>query len=58
MRHEILPPSGSFNIHTYNPLRIGYHEFADIARDVRGARTWRDRLGYVFRHPGWKPVAP
>ena len=22
------------NIDTYNPLRIGYHEFADIARDV------------------------
>ena len=44
------------NIHTYNPLRIGYHEFADLARDVRGARRWRDRLGYVVRHPGWTPA--
>ena len=43
------------NIHTYNPLRIGYHEFVDIARDVRGARRWRDRLGYVVRRPGWQP---
>ena len=25
------------NIHTYNPIRIGYHEFVDIARDVRCA---------------------
>ena len=44
------------NIHTYNPVRIGYHEFADIARDVKGARSWRDRLGYVFRGPGWHPT--
>ena len=45
------------NIHTFNPIRIGYHEFVDIARDVRGAAGLRDKLGYVFRHPGWKPVA-
>jgi len=44
------------NIHTFNPLRIGYHEFVDIARDVRHARTWRERFGYVFRGPGWKPA--
>ena len=45
------------NIHTYNPIRIGYHEFVDIARDVRRATTWRDRFGYVFRRPGWRPAA-
>lgn len=45
------------NIHTYRPLRIAYHEFVDIARDVRGAEHLRDKLGYVFRHPGWKPTA-
>jgi sterol desaturase/sphingolipid hydroxylase (fatty acid hydroxylase superfamily) len=44
------------NISTYNPLRIAYHEMADIARDVRSARSWRDRSGYLFRHPGWKPT--
>jgi sterol desaturase/sphingolipid hydroxylase (fatty acid hydroxylase superfamily) len=41
------------NIKTYNPIKIGYHEFVDIARDVRRAKSWRDRLGYVFRGPGW-----
>ncbi|MBK8332661.1 MAG: sterol desaturase family protein [Acidimicrobiaceae bacterium] len=45
------------NIKTYNPLRIAYHEMADIARDVRSAGNMRDRLGYVLRRPGWKPVA-
>lgn len=45
------------NIRTYNPIKVGYHEFADIARDVRSAGTMRDRLAHVFKHPGWKPVA-
>ena len=41
------------NIDTYNPARIATHEHADILRDVARSRTWRDRLGYVFRGPGW-----
>lgn len=41
------------NIGTYNPVRIAFHEWVDIARDVTGARTATDRLGYAFRGPGW-----
>jgi sterol desaturase/sphingolipid hydroxylase (fatty acid hydroxylase superfamily) len=41
------------NLTTYNPLRVAYHEYASIARDVRGARRWRDRVGHVLRGPGW-----
>ncbi|HEY5662777.1 MAG TPA: sterol desaturase family protein [Ilumatobacter sp.] len=44
------------NIETFSPVRIAYHEFVDIARDVRRAACWRDRLGYVFRRPGWQPA--
>jgi sterol desaturase/sphingolipid hydroxylase (fatty acid hydroxylase superfamily) len=43
------------NIDTYNPLRVAFHEYAAIWRDVRSARGWRDRLGYTFAHPGWQP---
>lgn len=43
------------NIETYNPVRVAYHEFAALWRDVRGARRWRDRLGYALRGPGWQP---
>jgi sterol desaturase/sphingolipid hydroxylase (fatty acid hydroxylase superfamily) len=43
------------NIHTFNPLRIGYHEFVDIARDVRRASGWRAKLGHVVGRPGWSP---
>jgi sterol desaturase/sphingolipid hydroxylase (fatty acid hydroxylase superfamily) len=45
------------NIRTYNPLRIAYHEMADIARDARSARGLRNKLGYVFGRPGWQPSA-
>lgn len=41
------------NIDTFNPLTIGYHEFADIVRDVRRAPTWRDRWNFVVKGPGW-----
>ncbi len=41
------------NIETYNPLRIATHEYADMLRDVASARSWKDRLSYVLREPGW-----
>jgi sterol desaturase/sphingolipid hydroxylase (fatty acid hydroxylase superfamily) len=41
------------NIETHNPLRIASHEYRDIIRDVAGSRTWRDRLSFVLRGPGW-----
>jgi sterol desaturase/sphingolipid hydroxylase (fatty acid hydroxylase superfamily) len=46
------------NIHTYNPVRIAFHEWADMWQDVRKAPGWRNKLGYIFRHPGWRHDAP
>jgi hypothetical protein len=43
------------NIETFNPVKVAYHEFAAIWRDVRTAPRWRDRIGYVFAGPGWTP---
>lgn len=43
------------NITTYNPLRVAFHEWLAIAHDVRGARSARERLGYLFGPPGWSP---
>ncbi|WP_030544568.1 sterol desaturase family protein [Streptomyces albus] len=44
------------NISTYNPLRVATHEYAAIARDLRAARSWRERAGRVLRGPGWQPA--
>lgn len=41
------------NIDTFNPLRIGFHEWAAIGRDVRRAPTLVAKLGYIFCPPGW-----
>ncbi|HLN05168.1 MAG TPA: sterol desaturase family protein [Acidimicrobiales bacterium] len=41
------------NINTFNPARIATHEHVEMLRDVARSRTWRDRLSYVVRGPGW-----
>ncbi len=41
------------NIRTFAPLRVALHEHLDIARDVFRSETWRDRLSFVLRGPGW-----
>jgi hypothetical protein len=43
------------SIRSFRPTRVAFHEFIDLARGVRGAAGWRERLGYVFRGPGWSP---
>ncbi|MFY0521899.1 sterol desaturase family protein [Archangium gephyra] len=45
------------NLRTYNPLRIAFHEYAAILRDVRRPHPLRVRLGLVFRGPAWQPPA-
>lgn len=42
-------------IHTWNPLRIAFHEWADLLRDAARARGWRARLGFLLAPPGWSP---
>lgn len=44
------------NIHTYNPARVAFGEWQALVRDVRGARSWRDRAGFLLRGPGWAPA--
>ncbi|HWG80732.1 MAG TPA: hypothetical protein VN681_13200, partial [Stellaceae bacterium] len=43
------------NIGTFNPLRIAFHEWAAIGRDLARAPSWRARLAYAFGQPGWSP---
>jgi sterol desaturase/sphingolipid hydroxylase (fatty acid hydroxylase superfamily) len=41
------------NVETFNPTRLVTHEHADILRDVARSTSWRERLSYVVRGPGW-----
>jgi sterol desaturase/sphingolipid hydroxylase (fatty acid hydroxylase superfamily) len=44
------------NIATFNPLRVAFHEWQAIWRDVRGTSSWRERGSYLFKGPGWAPA--
>ena len=38
------------------PVNIVFHEWKDIIRDIRcSPLPWWQKLGYLFRGPGWKP---
>jgi sterol desaturase/sphingolipid hydroxylase (fatty acid hydroxylase superfamily) len=42
------------NIGTYNPVRIAFHEWADMFRDVMATESWGERWRFVVGRPGWK----
>jgi sterol desaturase/sphingolipid hydroxylase (fatty acid hydroxylase superfamily) len=41
---------------TYNLWKLQTHEYLTMVRDMRAARRWRDRIGYLMGPPGWRPV--
>lgn len=43
-------------VDTFNIWKLETHEYVSIARDVRSAAGWRDKLGYIFGPPGWQPA--
>ncbi len=49
-RYGIVKNLGDFNI-----VRVAFHEWIGIGRDLAKARSARDVLGYVFGPPGWRP---
>jgi len=49
-RYGIVKNLGGFNI-----LRVAFHEWLAIFKDVAGSRSPREVLGYIFGPPGWSP---
>lgn len=39
-----------------NPMKIHAHEAVELWRDLRGARSVREALAYLFRRPAWRPA--
>jgi hypothetical protein len=55
-RHEEPPRYGIVrNIETFNPVRIAFHEWAAIVRELCAAGSLREAAGVVFGPPGWRP---
>jgi len=38
-------------LHSYNPVRIAFHEWQAMARDLQRAHGWRERCSRVFGRP-------
>lgn len=43
------------NIHTFNPLRIAFHEWIDMGKDLVHSKSLTQALLYLFGPPGWSP---
>ena len=41
---------------SFSPVRANLQVYAGMWQDWRLARTWADRLGVLWRHPGWRPA--
>ena len=39
--------------HPANPLRIIFHEWQHISRDIKKKTSFRNKLKYIFMPPGW-----
>ena len=42
-------------LRTYRPVRVAFHEYIAMWHDIKRAPRIRDKLGVVFRGPGWTP---
>jgi sterol desaturase/sphingolipid hydroxylase (fatty acid hydroxylase superfamily) len=42
-------------LRTFRPVRVAFHEYIAMWHDIRRATRFRDKLGVVFRGPGWTP---
>jgi len=45
-------------ITTYNPLRVEFGQWLQLARELLAARSLRAALGLLFKPPGWSPDGP
>ncbi len=41
------------NLETYNPIRIASHEYEKIWADIRKPISWKNRIKYMVKPPGW-----
>jgi sterol desaturase/sphingolipid hydroxylase (fatty acid hydroxylase superfamily) len=42
-------------LQSYNPLKIAFHQYLPLFRDLKSARSLREIVGYLFGPPGWRP---
>jgi len=43
------------NLGTFNPVKVAFHEFVGIGKDLAKSQSPREVIGYIFAPPGWSP---
>ena len=46
------------NINTHKVMQVAFGEYGSMWRDICRAETWRDKLSYIFKAPGWSHDGP
>ncbi len=53
-KEEFRPKYGlTKNVQTFNPVKVAFHEWMHMGRDLKKARSWKDYWNYLFNAPGW-----
>ncbi|MBL4682857.1 MAG: sterol desaturase family protein [Pseudomonadales bacterium] len=57
---ETEPPKYGLttNIKSFNPIQIAFGEYGAIWRDMKQAKSMKDKLSYLFLAPGWHHDGP
>lgn len=51
---EFRPTYGlTKNVVTFNPVKVAFHEWMNMGKDLKRARTFKHYLHYIFNAPGW-----
>lgn len=43
-------------LNTWDPLTANFHYWGDLFRWAKQARTWKDKVRFFLKPPGWKPA--
>jgi sterol desaturase/sphingolipid hydroxylase (fatty acid hydroxylase superfamily) len=41
-------------LRSYNPVRISFHEWASLYKDIRNVSCWKQAFKLLYKPPGWK----
>lgn len=45
-------------VRSFNPIQVQFHPWPVIWRRMRRYKSWSDKLGVLFKGPGWRPGLP
>lgn len=55
-KEEFKPTYGlTKQIETINPVKVHFHEYFDILRDLKKAKSSKEAVNYLIKGPGWSP---